>query len=254
MTESGDLLHGSPDLNPLKIDPKIIDALDPEVRFSPMEREMAGMLIGIGYVERKAMDSSKPGFNNEDLLTINKHVLNDALNPHRTGVLRRVPAVVHHTIRGEYKKLAFTPVSPEDLPAVFQAFSQELEEKTGRVDRNMPVGEVLDLAAWAHNRLFTMQPFYDGNSRGSRLLVDFIFRRAGLSYLTDWGSENDEYKYDLDRTIREQNPDIFKAFLARKLHKRTVELKRKNPGIGDVLSTVQTDVQTYINGLNANAA
>lgn len=255
MTESGDLLHSSPDRNPLRISSELLDAIiSPDTKLTLMDREVAGMLIGFGYVERKAMDPIKPGFDGSDVLSINKTVMNDPLNPHLYGVLRKTIVSVASTIRGEHRVAAFIPVHPKDLPGLFEQFSEELQTRTRTIDGLMPVDQIIDIAAWAHIELIRMHPFNDGNGRTARSVVDFIFRRANLSYLTDWGVEDDEYKDVVDRMYREDNPDLFRDFLTRKLIVRTQELEQKYPQIADVLSQTRSSAVEYRQRLNVNGA
>lgn len=255
MTESEELSPNSEEFSLSRHLSDGLTALDPKGEMPKFQREIAGMFIAIGFVEKKANDPSKPGLVAEDIFAINKTVMNDPLNPHFYGVLRGVPILeVVSTVRGEKRTSVIDYPLPEDLSDEFGNFSDTIEQKTQKIDQNTPIADVIDAAAWAHDELIRIHPFTDGNGRTARFLVDFIFKRAGLSYITDWGSKNDEYKETVDLRFREKNPDIFKDFLARKLVKRTFELKKKSPDIDDVLSTIQADVQTYIKGLNANAA
>lgn len=256
MTESRELSPGSKEFSLNRhLSDGLKKGLDPEGVMPKMHQEIGGMYIAIGFVEKKANDASNPGFTAEDIFAINKKVMNDPLNPHLYGVLRSVPILeVASTVRGERRISVVDYPMPEDLPEEFGRFSEEIEQKTQKINSETPVAEVINTAAWAHDGLVGIHPFRDGNGRTARLLVDYIFKRAGLSYITDWGAKNDEYKDTVDRGFRENNPDHFRGFLARKLLKRTYELEKKHPNIKDALSTVQADVQTYIYGLNANAA
>lgn len=255
MTESEELLPNSEEFTLSRHLLDGLEALDPKGEMPRWQREIAGMFISIGFVEKKANDPSKPGLTAEDIFAINKTVMNDPLNPHFYGVLRNVPILeVAAVVRGERRISVIDYPSPENLPDEFEKFSNAIEQSTQQVSPNTPVAEIIDAAALAHDELVRIHPFRDGNGRTARFLVDFIFKRAGLSYITDWGSKNDEYKDVVDRRFRENNPDIFKDFLARKLLKRSVELEKKYPEIRDVVSTVQADARSYIIGLNANAA
>lgn len=255
MTESEELLPNSEEFSLNRHLHDGLAALDPKGEMPRWQLEIAGMFIAIGFVEKKANDPSKPGLTAEDIFAINKTVMNDPLNPHLYGVLRNVPILeVVSVVRGERRVSVIDYPSPENLPDEFEEFSNIIEQKTVQISPDTPIAEVIDTAALAHDKLIRIHPFRDGNGRTARFLVDFIFKRAGLSYITDWGSRSDEYKDVVDRSFRESNPDIFKDFLARKLFKRAVELEKKYPGIRDVVSTVQADVRSYIIGLNANAA
>lgn len=112
----------------------------------------------------------------------------------------------------------------------------------------------MNAAAFAHDEMVRIHPFRDGNGRTARSVVDFIFKRAGFSYITDWGAKDDEYKYTVDRRFREGNPDLTKAFLASKLVKRVGELKQKGLVSLETLNRVKSGAGEYVQGLSLNAS
>lgn len=221
--------------------------LSPDTELLPWQREVKGMYDAIGHVHEKAKEPNA-GFNGQDVLVINKKVMNDPFNPHLYGVLRRATVSVGSTIKGEYRKAAFVPPHPSQLPGVFENFSQELEEKTSRINSQSAVSDVVDTASWAHEEIIKIHPFVDGNGRTARLVVDLIFKRANLPYITDWGAQNDEYKDVVDRVYRENNPNLFKQFLGNKLLKRCQEI-----GLSDV-DVYGGETSSYLGALKLNAA
>lgn len=196
----------------------------PEYELEPWKREVRGMYFAIELVHEKAQDPQKPGFDAKDLCAINKTVMNDPFNPHLYGVLRKVLVKIGALVRGEFREATFIPVHPNDLPKLFRDFTNELERQTTQINKLTPLSEVLDTAGWAHQELIKLHPFIDGNGRTARLLIDFIFKRTSLPYITDWGATNDEYEDVVDRSFRGNKPELFKIFLAGKLIKRIDEL------------------------------
>lgn len=227
MKELGDFLRGSANMAETQETHHL--SIPPTERISGHEleswqREVQGMYYAIQLVQEKACDPTKPGFTGQDVCAINKKVMNDPLNPHLYGVLRRALVKMGAIVRGEFREATFIPVHPKDLPQLFEDFSGELKQKTTKINESTPITEVIDTATLAHCELIRLHPFIDGNGRTARLLVDFIFKRAGLPYITDWGAANDEYKDVVDRSFRQNKPNLFKIFLAEKLIKRIDEL------------------------------
>lgn len=218
---------------------------NPDLDLEPWEREVIGMQRAIILVQQKADDESLSGFNGDDVLAIHKYVLNDPLNPHFSGRLRKVLVKMGGFVRGEYREAAFIPIHPDELPEKFQNFSQELTVKTSAINKESSVGLVIETAAWAHIELIRMHPFKDGNGRTARLLADYIFKRAGLPYLTDWGVLNDEYKDIVDRSYKENKPDLFKKFLAEKLIERTGDVTSMNKFLRKDMDGIRQETEIY---------
>lgn len=231
---------------------EIHDQISPSERkltqeLEPWEREVEGMYRAIQQVHQKASDSTRPGFNKEDILAVNKAVMNDPFNPHLFGRLRRAIVKMSAIVRGEHREAVVIPVHPDQLPQLFEKFSQELSDKTATLSESTPISEVIEFATFAHHELIRLHPFIDGNGRTARLLVDFIFKRAGLPYVVDWGAKNDEYKDVVDRSFRGNNPNFFKIFLAGKLLERIGELERE--GFSKKISITKAETISYLNHL-----
>lgn len=217
-----------------------------DIDLDPWEREVEGMFRAINLVDQKATGIDH-GFDGNDVLAIHKAVLNDPFNPHLSGTLRKALVRMSVRVRGEVREASFTPVDPKELPELFGQFSQELLQKTSGLNEELPVSEVLDIAAWAHQRLIELHPFIDGNGRTARLLVDLIFKRRGLPYITDWGARNDEYKDVVDKSFRGNDGKLFKKLLAKKLLKSVKELERE--GLVEELSELDQELSAYLDSL-----
>lgn len=194
----------------------------------PWQREIDGMYRAMQFIHLKAK-TGENGFGREDLITLQKIVINDPFNPQKKGSLREVPVVsIEYIIGGQRRETAALPPDPHFLSEYFNEFSSELGDKTQDISASSSVEEVIELASWAHHRLIEIHPFVDGNGRTARLLVDFIFRKARLPYIKDWGAQEDEYKDVIYRSLKETNLDLFRLFLARKLLSRLRTLKGLN--------------------------
>lgn len=232
--------------------PISLNELPPDLDLEPWQREVVGMWRAINLVHSKAT-SGPYGFSDSDVLAIHKFVLNDPFNPHFSGTLRKVLVKIGSSVRGQYREADFIPVRPEELPERFAQFSGELEERTSKINADTNVGDIIENASWAHLELLRLHPFIDGNGRTARLLVDFIFKRGGLPYITDWGAENDEYKDVVDRTFK-QDPTLFKKFLAEKLIKRSNEVTSLRSRLAKPMAEVRQQASEYLSGLSLNAA
>ena len=195
-----------------------------EIEKEPWEREVEGIYRTIQFVQQKARKGEN-GLDRDDILAVHKMVMNDPFNPERTGVLRGAKVRVGCTINGIRREAAFTPADPYFLSEFFNEFAGEFEEKTAQISATTSIGQVVDLATWAHLRFIEIHPFEDGNGRTGRLIVDFMVRKARLPAIRDWGAANDEYKDVIDRSYREDNPNLFKIFLARKILKRLLGIE-----------------------------
>lgn len=218
-----------------------------DIDLDPWEREVEGMYRAINLVDQKATGNIDHGFDGNDVLALHKAVLNDPFNPHFSGALRKALVRISVRVRGEVREASFTPVDPKELPGLFGDFSQELLQKTSGLNEESPVSEVLDIAAWAHQRLIELHPFIDGNGRTARLLVDLIFKRRGLPHITDWGARNDEYKDVVDKSFRRNDGKLFKKLLAKKLLKSVKELERE--GLIEELLELDQELSDYLDSL-----
>lgn len=194
------------------------------------EREVDGVHRAMHFVHQKARGVSDGGLSREDILKIHKFVMNDPFNPEKTGVLRRVPVVVRGRINGEVKEAAFEPADVYFLSEYFNEFATELEENTSGLSSEAPIKDVIDMAARAHMRFIEIHPFENGNGRTARLLVDFIFRKARLPYIRDWGAQKHKYDEVVYKIYEENDPELLKGFLGRKMLKAIEDRISKSEG------------------------
>lgn len=195
------------------------------IRLEPWQREVDGIFRAMQFIHQKARGVENGGLGREDILNIHKIVMNDPFNPEKTGVLRQLPVIVRGKIGGEVKKAAFEPEDVHFLSEYFNEFASELQQKTTSLSADTSVKEVVELSAWAHRRFIEIHPFEDGNGRTARLLIDFIFRKARLPYIKDWGAGKDEYNEVVYRIYSEDNLSLLKLFLAQKLYLRLSEIE-----------------------------
>ncbi|KAK6191415.1 hypothetical protein SNE40_003109 [Patella caerulea] len=124
---------------------------------------------------------------NSTLLGIGQLTLDDLLEIHR-----RVLGFVDPTEAGRFRKTQvfvgdFEPPPPEDLQYLMDQFIEWLNsEETITL-------HPIELAALAHYKLVIIHPFYDGNGRTSRLLMNLILMQAGFPPVSI--EVEDRYRY-----------------------------------------------------------
>lgn len=96
---------------------------------------------------------------------------------------------IYHTVlgdidatRGEYRKGNVSAgghyfVAYNKVPSLTKQLADTIQLQ---VERTTAVEEKLQLAFRSHYELVTIHPFYDGNGRTSRLMMNFVLERGGL--------------------------------------------------------------------------
>ena len=187
----------------------------------PWQQEVDALFHANQFIQRKARGVESGGFERDDIFNLHKLALNDPFNMRHAGVLRDVPVIkVLKKFNGELTKAAFEPTDLTFLSEEFNEFANDLEEKTRDISCDTPVKDLLELAAKVHRDFTKMQPFRDGNERTARMLVDYIFVKARLPYIVDWGEKYDEYTDVVFRGYLENRLDLLQDFLANKLLER----------------------------------
>ena len=130
------------------------------------QNEVLGLDAALSYVNNTLLGRVGK-LKLQDILEIHKRVLG-YVDPTEAGVLRSTQVFV-----GE-----FTPPGPLDVPQLMNDFMDWLNSED--VLRLHPV----EFAALAHYKLVVIHPFYDGNGRTSRLLMNLILMQAGFPPVT----------------------------------------------------------------------
>ena len=117
----------------------------------------------------------------QDLLDIHKRVLG-FVDPIEGGRLRLTQVYVSD----------FVPPPPDEVPELMNSFIEWLnsEEAIGL--------HPIEYAAIAHYKLVVIHPFYDGNGRTSRLLMNLILMQAGFPPVTIKVEDRARYYETLD--------------------------------------------------------
>ncbi|XP_062604071.1 protein adenylyltransferase FICD-like [Saccostrea cucullata] len=130
------------------------------------QNEVLGLDAALSYINNTLL-GRVGSITLKDLLNIHKRVLG-YVDPTEAGVLRDTQVYV-----GEFK-----PPEAAALPSLMDDFVEWLNnEDTVKLH---PV----EYAALAHYKLVIIHPFYDGNGRTSRLLMNLILMQAGFPPVT----------------------------------------------------------------------
>ena len=125
-----------------------------------------------------------------------------------------------------------------------QGLVEELCKKiTEKIVVSVTLEDRLNLSFDAHFDLVTIHPFYDGNGRSSRLLMNFIQHWYGLPLSIVFKEDKAEYFQALIDTRAKEDIFIFRSFMyeqtARHLAEEIWKYKElKNPGKGGRFSIV----------------
>lgn len=84
---------------------------------------------------------------------------------------------------------------------------------TEKMNQEIAIDEQLNLSFDAHFNLVTIHPFYDGNGRTSRLLMNYIQRYYGLPLAIVFSESKAEYIQALIDTRAQNDLEIFRWFM-----------------------------------------
>jgi len=116
------------------------------------------------------------------------------------------------------------------VPALLEEFITNLNE---RIDTVSGI-DILKLAADVHYNFVNIHPFGDGNGRTARLLMNYVQMYHNQPFIKIFTEDRIEYIECLNEAEAQQNPDIFREFIASqqiKFLKAEIELFNKSlPG------------------------
>lgn len=159
------------------------------------------------YIRQEAKTKRKfsPGFIREMGAIVMKNtggVVNTALGAFDSskGDLRLVQVYVDQNYFPDFKK----------IPSLLDQFCQSVNERIDLVKGN----DILKLAADVHYNFVNIHPFADGNGRTARLLMNYIQLYHNQPLIKIFSEDRAEYIDALNETESNENPDIFRDFIA----------------------------------------
>lgn len=99
----------------------------------------------------------------------------------------------------------------DKVPSYTEKFATNLQEQIERKDHNYD--SILRLSFAAHFDLVNIHPFYDGNGRTSRLLMNYVQYRFGLPLAIVFAEDRVNYLNALIEANKQQDLEIFHSFM-----------------------------------------
>lgn len=147
---------------------------------------------------------------------------------------------IYHTVlgdviaaKGEYRKGNVSAgghyfVSYDKVPQHTKQLAETIRIQSERVTTTE---ENLELAFQAHFDLVTIHPFYDGNGRTSRLLMNFLLERSGLPLCILYKEDKAMYYEVLQKGQQQGNQQPFFEFMYQQYEKHLKEEIIKAQGL-----------------------
>jgi len=167
------------------------------------------------------------------------------------GVMKNTGAVYNTALgeiesaKGMYRKGNVSAgnsyfVNYDKVPGLADELCKKITE---RIAISETIEERLNLSFDAHFDLVTIHPFYDGNGRTSRLLMNFIQHWCGLPLSIVFKEDKAEYFKSLIDARANEDISIFRSYMYEQTAKHLAEEIRKykelkNPGKGGKFSMV----------------
>ena len=82
------------------------------------------------------------------------------------------------------------------------------------------------LSSWVHNEFQHIHPFFDGNSRTTRILVNYCLINFGFPLINIYKASKDEY-LDLTKLSKKRDDEKFIAFLNKIILDNLIKLNEK---------------------------
>jgi Fic family protein len=118
-------------------------------------------------------------------------------------IINRFDLVGYRRIKVYIRHSQYVPPSFEKVPDLMHCFANRIN----KIDHN------LIKAILAHYFLVTIHPFFDGNGRCARLLMNFMLTASGYHWLTIPAVKRDEYFSALQKGQIEENILPFAKFI-----------------------------------------
>ncbi len=145
----------------------------------------------------------------ETIQAINARMMKHTGNLYET-VLGKVDTTKGEFRKGNVQAGSTYFVNYDKVIPYTNALTEKLREQ---MDKPMDTLEQLDLSFSAHFDLVTIRPFYDGNGRTSRLLMNYIQRYYNLPLAIVFSENKAAYFEALQQTRKQENKDIFTGFM-----------------------------------------
>ena len=140
----------------------------------------------------------------------------NSLNMAHTGIIRNTITGTVDGTKGKFRKASAMSealgyyAEYSKIPALVNTFCAEINRQ---ICRNSSIIEHLTTSFDAHANLVLIHPWMDGNKRTSRLIMNFIQRRADLPLTKVHKEDSREYLFALKEVKDNSNIEIFRDFM-----------------------------------------
>ena len=176
--------------------------------------EIAGLSIAYDYAFDNYMDT----ISIETVKDINKHLFSAAPYPEFAGQYRDNNTLVIGA--------KFETVDCWDIYEEMAELDNEIQSLINKTDE-LTISEYILEALKIHHKLTVIHPFRDGNGRSSRVLLNMMLLRKGVSPTFFTESEKDAYKEALGVADKKNNYDDLLNVLYRSILRSNYELSPK---------------------------
>lgn len=142
---------------------------------------------------------------------------------HSTGSVHNVMAGTFDSSKGEFRLCGVTAgvggPSYMNFRKVPDRIQELCEDLRTQIPRAFSLQEKYELGFTAHRRLAQTHPWFDGNGRTARLLMNYIEMTFGLFPTCVYVEDRDDYIDALRLAQSEDNPEYFMAIMAFELRR-----------------------------------
>lgn len=165
----------------------------------------------------------------------------NALVNKTTGQVRNTPLGICDDTKGDFRLGNVSAgttyfVNYDKVPNMVSELCEKLQAKIDAVKTNR---EIYQLSFDAHYYLVTIHPWFDGNGRTARLLMNFIQAFHGKPLSLVFIEDKAAYIKALNDTRAGDDPDIFRSFLCgqhlKYLRQEIEKFRKKDKGISFLL-------------------